>query len=297
MCIRKLIKKKQVSVERRTYEKQSTMASPPPFEGLWVSTDAGEVDKIPKQEDRRIADPGCHINPGSEAVPKQRCIDGCVRDGGKGGGSEHPVKEEVWMIKRPFYGGTVPRIVALSELKVEEMFRINDQRSKVTEPQRHGTNKPASADCLYSRHELEETESIRETTAGMAPPEEIDEHQPPGCSISIRNCSDEAVTESPRKGQVVCGSAPGRGPTWLEESIMDSTLLYKISRTHDIEESAVNLVPRDETLPSSSRSCTRTQSLGKFGPCKLVQTRNKSMLSIRVFPNNTNIIQIKVKQC
>ena len=131
-------------MERRTYEKQSTMASPPPFEGLWVSTDAGEVDKIPKQEDRRIADPGCHINPGSEAVPKQRCIDGRVRDGGKGGGSEHPVKGEVWVNKRPFYGGTVAGIVALSGLEVEETIRINDQRTKVAELQKHGISKTAS---------------------------------------------------------------------------------------------------------------------------------------------------------
>ena len=133
----------------------------------------------------------------------------------------------------------------------------------MTEPQNPETNKPASADCLYSRHKLEETESIRETTAGLAPPEEMDKHQPPGCSISIRNCYYEAVTaskkdswelrlidelqETPRQGQVVCGSAPGRGSSWLEESIMDSTLIYKISRTHDIEEPAVNPMPPDKT--------------------------------------------------
>ena len=37
---------------------------PDPFEALWVSADAGELDKIAKQEDQGIDDLGCHINPG-----------------------------------------------------------------------------------------------------------------------------------------------------------------------------------------------------------------------------------------
>ena len=60
-------------------------------------------------------------------MPKQRCVDGRVRDGEKGGGSDHPVKEEVWVNKRPFYDGTVAGIVALSGFKVKETVRIDDQ--------------------------------------------------------------------------------------------------------------------------------------------------------------------------
>ena len=64
-----------------------------PFEGPWVSADAGKLDMTAKQEDRGIADPGCHINPRGKAVPQQRCVNGRFRDGGKGGGLKHPVKE------------------------------------------------------------------------------------------------------------------------------------------------------------------------------------------------------------
>ena len=77
-------------------------------------------------------------------MPKQRCVDGRVRDGGKGSDSEHPVKEEIWVNKRPYYDGTVAGIVALSGLEVEETFRFNDQRTKVAELQKHRISETAS---------------------------------------------------------------------------------------------------------------------------------------------------------
>ena len=80
------------------------------------------------------------------------------------------------MKKHTFYDGTVTGIAVLSERKIEETFPISDQQSKVTEPQMQGTDKLASADYLYSRHKLEGTKSIRETTAGLAPPRKGTNH-------------------------------------------------------------------------------------------------------------------------
>ena len=59
-------------------------------------------DKIASQKDQRVFRPGDHIEPGSEAAPKQRCPDDHDRGEGEGGGLEQTVKKEAWIKKRPF---------------------------------------------------------------------------------------------------------------------------------------------------------------------------------------------------
>ena len=64
-----------------------------------------------------------------------------------------------------------------------------------------GGGKPVSAACLYSRHEPERTENVKEvapcmkeTAMDSASPNEMSERQPRRCSAltGSKNCSDEA---------------------------------------------------------------------------------------------------------
>ena len=96
------------------------------------------------QVDQEIADLGSHIDPGGVAVSKQGYADGRIGDGGKDGVTDHLVKKEVRVNEWPFCDGTVAGIGALGGLKVKEMVRSGEQRTKVVELQNHRIRKTAS---------------------------------------------------------------------------------------------------------------------------------------------------------
>ena len=66
------------------------------------------------------------------------------------------------MNERPFYDGTVARIVALSGLEVKETVCIDDQRTKVAELQKHGISKTAS---LVDEKALTNHDQVQEPTS------------------------------------------------------------------------------------------------------------------------------------
>ena len=101
-------------------------------------------------------------------------------------------------------------------------------------------------------HKLEGTKSIKETTAGLALPEEMDEHQPPGCSIGPgdKNCLDEAVMASKKDT--------------LELQLIDDRL--QVSPRHgQVVFRSVNPVPPDETPKTATDPDAMTRKPTIYG--------------------------------
>ena len=71
----------------------------------------GQIRRPQKQVDQDIADLVSDIDLGGVAVTKQGYVNGRIRDGGKGGVTDHLVKKEVWVTECPRCDDTVAKIV------------------------------------------------------------------------------------------------------------------------------------------------------------------------------------------